>query len=301
MFSIIIPLYNKAAYILETLHSVFNQTFARYEVIVVDDGSTDDGVDLIEHHFGARVRIIRQENQGVSAARNNGVRAAVYDHVAFLDADDLLHPKYLEEHYNAWQKYKEVAIIGSKYKKIMRGTAVENDPVEKDTAAIVEHYFENAGGDFLFWTSSVTIKKEVFDTVGFFNGRYAAGEDLDIWFKTMFYFKGVYIPQILAYYVDSENQYKNEFNLPPLNRHLAGNILKDYKPLIVQGNKSFNDFIHRFILKFLLLYYFDKRYKKEAVVLYKKVPGKYKKNYVGLMYTLPYNLARKLFFWKINK
>lgn len=96
MFSVIIPLYNKAHTIRRTLSSIFAQSFQEFEILIVDDGSTDNGVELINSFVtDHRVRIIHQANQGVSAARNRGVTSAKYDYIAFLDGDDEWLPNYL--------------------------------------------------------------------------------------------------------------------------------------------------------------------------------------------------------------
>ena len=96
MISIVIPLYNKAHTIVHTLNSVFRQTYQDFEVVIVDDGSTDGGADVVRQHFADdRIRIFRQENQGVSVARNNGIEYARAEYVALLDGDDEWHPEYL--------------------------------------------------------------------------------------------------------------------------------------------------------------------------------------------------------------
>lgn len=97
LITVIIPLYNKAAYIKKTIESVLNQTYDEYEIVVVDDGSNDDGVDVIKQNFNSpKLRIIQKENGGPSSARNRGVKEAKGKWIVFLDADDLLLPYALE-------------------------------------------------------------------------------------------------------------------------------------------------------------------------------------------------------------
>ena len=96
MFSIIIPLYNKAEYIVETIKSVLNQSFTDFEVIIVDDASTDGSLHLAEKIKDSRIRIFTKANEGVSAARNFGISKATRPILAFLDADDKWEPDYLK-------------------------------------------------------------------------------------------------------------------------------------------------------------------------------------------------------------
>lgn len=95
MISVVIPLYNKAHTIVNTLSTVINQIYTDFEIVIVNDGSTDNGVNTIVQHFSdPRIRIINQPNAGVSAARNRGVQESIYQYIAFLDADDEWHPDY---------------------------------------------------------------------------------------------------------------------------------------------------------------------------------------------------------------
>ena len=97
MISVVIPLYNKAQTILNTLNTVMNQTYPDFEVVIVNDGSTDNSVEVVNMHFhDPRIRIINQKNSGVSAARNRGIDEAQGEWIAFLDADDEWLPTYLE-------------------------------------------------------------------------------------------------------------------------------------------------------------------------------------------------------------
>ena len=111
-FSVVIPLYNKAHTILQTIQSVLSQTYNDFEVIIVDDGSTDDGLLLIHENIqDRRVKIIKEANQGVSVARNTGIEASTGDFVSFLDADDEWDPDYLETIANAADENPECGMI----------------------------------------------------------------------------------------------------------------------------------------------------------------------------------------------
>lgn len=112
MFSVVIPLYNKGHTIIETLQSVLAQSFRDFEVIVVNDGSTDEGPEKIEQSFDdRRIRLIHQENSGEGSARNAGLEAALYDWIAFLDADDVWLPGYLSEIDGAIQEFPDAGMF----------------------------------------------------------------------------------------------------------------------------------------------------------------------------------------------
>lgn len=114
MISVVIPLYNKAHTIVDTLHTVMYQTYTDFEVIIVNDGSTDNGLEVIEQNFkDPRIRIINQENQGVAVARNRGVEEARSNYIAFLDADDKWHPEYLEIMNKAILSHPNAALYSS--------------------------------------------------------------------------------------------------------------------------------------------------------------------------------------------
>ena len=98
MISVVIPLYNKSLTIGNTISSVLNQSCQDFEVVIVDDGSTDNSVEVVNQYVSdsSKIRLFHQANQGVCAARNKGVYESKGEFVAFLDADDLWHPRYLE-------------------------------------------------------------------------------------------------------------------------------------------------------------------------------------------------------------
>ncbi|HRM79349.1 MAG TPA: glycosyltransferase family A protein [Gemmiger qucibialis] len=110
-YSVVIPLYNKEHYIAGTLHSVLTQTFPDYEVIVVDDGSTDHSLQACKEVRSDKIRVVQQVNQGVSAARNKGIELAAGEYICFLDADDTWHPDYLQNIETIVQKYPQSDIL----------------------------------------------------------------------------------------------------------------------------------------------------------------------------------------------
>ncbi|HMF56232.1 MAG TPA: glycosyltransferase family A protein [Pyrinomonadaceae bacterium] len=124
--SVIIPLYNKAGYVLRALRSISAQTFTEFEVIVVDDGSTDDGARVVAEYEDARVRLVSQTNAGPGAARNRGAAEARGEFLAFLDADDEWLPEYLEESLKLLEAYgAEVAAVTSGYFEYPSGVSRE--------------------------------------------------------------------------------------------------------------------------------------------------------------------------------
>ena len=124
--SVVIPLYNKAQYVRRTLDSIVAQTFSDFEVIVVDDGSTDDGGSIVVHYNDARFQLITQANFGPGPARNTGIAHAQGQFIAFLDADDEWLPTYLEESVRSLEGLgPEVASISSGYIEYPSGQSRE--------------------------------------------------------------------------------------------------------------------------------------------------------------------------------
>ena len=121
MISVVIPLYNKEKQIAETLQSVLLQSFRNFEIVIVNDGSTDGSVAAAEAVQDARIRIIQQENAGVSAARNRGIAAAKYELIAFLDADDRWKPEYLRLVFLAVRRFLPTCRLEIRCRRCPRG------------------------------------------------------------------------------------------------------------------------------------------------------------------------------------
>lgn len=186
MFSVIIPLYNKEGQIANTLNSVLNQSFTDFEIIVVNDGSTDNSVEVVKGFPDERIRLVSQFNSGVSAARNKGISIARGDYVAFLDADDSWHTHYLEEQNILIKKYDECAVYATNYEFITSSGKKESTILRKlsfnSEHGILDNYFECASCSHPpLWTSAVVVKKQALQDIGGFPVGIKSGEDLLTW------------------------------------------------------------------------------------------------------------------------
>lgn len=187
-FSVLIPLYNKAAYIRETLDSVFAQTYADFEVIVVDDGSSDGGADVAASFDDRRLRVVRQINSGVAVARNFGISLAKGDWVVFLDADDWHHPQFLQWLIEAENQYPMADTLGSQYLEVpdTGGHVVPVWPAlaqRPEVELITDLPTRWMSGPTLC-ASSVAVKAERLRSMQpCFPPGESRGEDLDLWFR----------------------------------------------------------------------------------------------------------------------
>jgi len=189
--SVVIPLYNKGPYIARALNSVLAQTFQDFEVIVVDDGSTDDGAEVVRGFDDPRIRLIQQENQGVSAARNRGIEAARAELVAFLDADDEWMTGHLGTIIRLRRNAPEAGIYATSYiesfsKNEMRKPRFAEIPL-KPWEGILPNYFKSCTyGDAPVCSSTACIPKHILIRFGGFQTGFWWGEDTDLWGRIAF-------------------------------------------------------------------------------------------------------------------
>lgn len=188
MISVVIPLYNKSQWIIETIQSALNQQFRDFEIIVVDDGSTDDGPLKVKSINDCRVRLVCRPNAGVSAARNRGIEEARGEYIAFLDADDEWRPEYLATQYFLTRKYPECNVFACNYEfrnaeGVVKPTVIRKLPFEGEDG-ILSNYFEVASYSHPpLWTSAVMVRKTAIQAVGGFPVGIKSGEDLLTWAK----------------------------------------------------------------------------------------------------------------------
>ena len=209
MISVVIPLYNKEKQIAHTLQSVFNQTFQNFEVVIVDDGSTDGSVAEVEKLSDSRIRLIHQKNAGVAAARNRGIEEAKGDLIAFLDADDEWKPEYLATQYHLSQKYPDCNVFACNYEfRNIEGkvtpTIIRKLPFTGEDG-ILSNYFEVASCSHPpLWTSAVVVKKQAIQAIGGFPVGIKSGEDLLTWARLAVNDKIAYSKISLAVFIRDE-------------------------------------------------------------------------------------------------
>ncbi|QAA82913.1 glycosyltransferase family 2 protein [Aequorivita sp. H23M31] len=188
-FSVIIPLYNKEKDIEKTMASLFAQRFSDFEIIVVNDGSTDGSEKVIKSFTDPRIKLFSKKNEGVAKTRNFGVEKASAQHIAFLDADDYWHANHLENLDYLIKKFPEQQWYCTAYEKKhnQKLTTAMISPImdKKEWSGIVDDYFKNSLIDALAWTSAVCMKKSFFQKLGGFDATITngAGEDTDLWIR----------------------------------------------------------------------------------------------------------------------
>lgn len=292
-FSVIMPLYNKAPYVRKAVESVVGQTFAGWELVVVDDGSTDGGSEVVAAIGDPRIRLVRQENAGVSAARNRGVamagasaglrdkshtptpatsepnEAAVQappPYLCFLDADDWWEPTFLEEMAALIERHPDAGIYGTGYYIVKNG--------KKRVAPIgVDDGFSEGEINYCrvyaktlcmpLWTGAVCMPRHVFDEQGGFPTGVKLGEDFLLWVRVALAHPVVLLNKPLSNYnQDVDVAYRGTHHLHDPREHMLWHLEAlapfeyandDYKQL-VDGLRTYS----------LHLYLLDSRYRSAA-------------------------------------
>ena len=273
MISVVIPLYNKQESIVATLQSVLAQTYKEDEVVVVNDGSTDNSAQVVQEFFDKhpslqgrdRVRLISQPNAGVSAARNTGIIESKGEYIAFLDGDDLWDEKYLDTLHKLICDYPDATIYGIGCAQIKDGEVLLQTMSQKCPRGYVEDIWKNYPG---YWTGSSSSSRAYLIEIGMFDSRMTHGEDLDVWWRLLLRGKGAYDSTVLAYYrQDAENRAMNR--VIPLDKHIP--FYMDKYAEARANNKEFRRFFDREMIYRLYPYLCDKRYCKQAKLLAKQM------------------------------
>lgn len=200
--SVIIPLYNKRPYIARAVESVFAQTFADFELIVVDDGSTDGGAAELEpYQADSRLRIVCQQNAGGGAARNRGMRESHAPLIAFLDADDEFLPTHLEALQSLAERFPEAGLLATGYHAVSANGSRSRRPAPGPAALLLDDYFAAACRYRYFLApSACAVRRVAVAAVGAFLEGVPIGEDLEYWARIALQFPIAYDPRPSALY-----------------------------------------------------------------------------------------------------
>lgn len=207
--SIIIPVYNGKKFIAEAINSVLRQTHKDYEIIVVDDGSTDDSGKVLEQ-FGDKIRYFYQQNKGISSARNMAIKEAKGEYIALLDQDDVWYPRRLEKQIEVFKIKPDTGMVYSTCYCINE----KNEILYK-----LPYNHKLCSGwvfkDLIFETfipvPTVLIKKSVLDEVGFFNEKYSYAEESELFLRISRLYKIECIDEPLAAYrIHCQNLSRNK-------------------------------------------------------------------------------------------
>lgn len=215
-FSVVIPLYNKQKEIQRAVDSVLCQTWENFELVIVDDGSTDNSAQVVSRYTDSRIRVVRQANAGVSAARNKGIECSSHAFVAFLDADDAWKKEYLRTIHRLIGLYPEAGAYATAYEVIDTRKKVRVPCFDAIPPSLWEgvlpSFFRAALEGEPICASAVVVPKSVLADEGAFPLSTSMGEDKDLWERIALKYPVAYSTQIGAtYFLNSSNRISRQY------------------------------------------------------------------------------------------
>ena len=272
MVSVIIPVYNSEKYISEAVESVLNQTYRNREVIVINDGSTDGTERALEPYMG-QINYFFQENRGVAAARNIGIRSSQGSYIAFLDSDDIWMPKKLENQVNYMIGHPEFKFLYSDYVYFNDDNLGVKDsiPLHRNAKSAGCIFHNLVMSSHFIHTSTVLAKREVMEEVGGFDERFKLGEDYELWLRISAIYDIGYMEGVVSKYRRhpgslTANNFSQEvpWEIRAIEKTLKANPDKalEFKPS--QIRRRFSE-----IYKSLGYEYFRKGFYEEARYIYR--------------------------------
>jgi glycosyltransferase involved in cell wall biosynthesis len=190
MFTVVMPYYKKASVVKRSIDSVLDQTYSDFELVIVDDGSEDNIEEIVNGYGDPRIKLLKQENHGVSVARNNAIQHANFDWICFLDSDDtweINHLMLLEE---MIKEKKGIKFFVTSYKRLGANLFESNTLFPKDypNTFITNNFLEliNMCGPVIH-TNSICVHKSLFEKYGLFREGLNIGEDTDLWYRFSLY------------------------------------------------------------------------------------------------------------------
>ncbi|KAM3112601.1 glycosyltransferase family 2 protein [Phormidesmis sp. 146-33] len=209
--SVIIPAYNAMAYLPETLESVLNQTFTDFEVLIINDGSPDGIVEWASEIKDSRVKLISQENQGLSGARNTGIWSSQGEYLAFLDADDIWEAEKLEKQVEYLEKHPDVGLVSSWIANVDRnGNFIDLYDCSEAGKDLTKELFRS---NIFYCGSTPLVRRTCFEKVGFFERSLSSAADWDMWLRIALHFPIFVIQEPLVQYRRYPNSMSTNFRL----------------------------------------------------------------------------------------
>jgi len=253
-FSVITPLYNKEKYIQNTLNCVFNQSFSNFEVIVVNDGSTDRSLAILDEFSDNRLKIIHQKNQGVSVARNTGMENAKADYICFLDADDVWKPNHLQAFYDTITKFPDAKMYCNRYvSQISKNTFIKNNfiDIDENYEGYIKDFFKSSLINRVALTSAVCIHKDTFNEIGGFDKAISSGQDLEYWIKIAIKYKIAITKNNTLIYNSLDE------NISLSKTHINNKTIPNFSQFLSEEkiNKSLKSFLDLYRIEYALKYH----------------------------------------------
>lgn len=273
-FSVIMPLYNKAPYVRKAIESVLVQTIPDWELIVVDDCSTDGSADVVERITDPRIRTVQlDKNGGVGAARNRGVAESKAPYICFLDADDWWEPTFLEEMTGLIERHLGAGIYGTGYymvknaRKRIAPIGVENGFVEGKI-----NYCQVYAKTLCMPLTSITvaIPRAIFDETGGFKSHLKLGEDFDLWIRIALKHEVILLNKPLSNYnQDVDVTYRGTHHLRNPKEHMLWNL--DYLEPEEKTNRDYKQLVDNLRTYGLMPYLLTTQYRNAARKVLNKV------------------------------
>lgn len=294
-FSVIVPLYNKAPYVGKTLRSILGQTFADFELIIIDNGSTDGSSEIVAAFSDARMRVYRlEENVGVSNARNKGVSLSTAPYITFLDADDWWEPTFLEEMAGLIERHPDAGIYGTSYWIVKNGhRRLAPIGVEEGFTEGEINYCQVYAKTLCMPLTSITvaIPRKVFDESTGFKPHLKLGEDFDLWIRIALKHKTVFLNKPLSNYnQDVDVTYRGTHHLRDPKEHMLWNL--DYLEGEEKTNPDYKQLIDNLRTYNLQNYLLDKRYREAARQELAKVDWNHQPDQTRRLYQQPIWMLR---------
>lgn len=200
-FSVIITVFNKQNYIKSTLESVLNQTFKKFEIIIVNDGSTDKSIRVINSITDKRINVISIKNSGASVSRNTGIKEAKGNYIALLDGDDLWKNTFLETIHKATKVFKEQMVFTTALaQKYNTKIVPANYCFKQNETYRLHNYFKSSLKFSILTSSSIVFSREIIKKTGLFDSTIVSGEDTDMWIRIGLKYKVLFINKTLVHY-----------------------------------------------------------------------------------------------------